>query len=310
MKISVTLSNYNHAHFLPEALQALLSQSYPPSEILITDDASTDASVSVIEGFSRKYPTIRLIRNDRNIGAVQNTNRMFELASGDYIYSAAADDKVLPGFFEKTATMLARYPGAAFCCSDPATFDGKTKEILDNRLRLTDKPVYLSPFEVEQKMREHFFSIAGHTSVMKKTTLLNAGGLLGDLRWHSDWFLLLVMAFRCGICYVPEPLATIRVMPESYAAAGTKQWPLQRAVLVRMLDLLRTDDYRDVLPGFRNSSAFAEFGVQMLRVISAHPEHRDFMTPLLVRRALWKASFKAASKLTPPALKKIVRKMR
>ena len=70
--VSVVLSNYNHAHFLPDALGAIVGQSYLPKEILITDDASTDNSVAVIEEFSSKFPIVRLLRNEQNIGGIGN----------------------------------------------------------------------------------------------------------------------------------------------------------------------------------------------------------------------------------------------
>src|SRR5437868_7050033 len=120
--LSVIMPNYNHGHFLPEALDAILSQSWPADEVLIVDDASTDDSVEVIEGFARKHASVRLLRNERNMGAVYSGRRVFDAATGDYLYPSAADDRVQPGFFAKSMELLAQHPQAGLCCSDPAYF--------------------------------------------------------------------------------------------------------------------------------------------------------------------------------------------
>src|SRR5580704_11116787 len=90
--ISVVLPNFNHGAFVGEALRALLSQSLEPDEIIVVDDASTDNSRSVIEGITAKNPTVRLLVNPQNVGVIRALNRGLELASGCYIYLAAADD--------------------------------------------------------------------------------------------------------------------------------------------------------------------------------------------------------------------------
>src|SRR2546422_7177434 len=95
--VSVVMTNYNYKRFLPEALAAIVQQSYRPHEILIIDDASTDDSVEIIKQFQREHSNIRLIRNDRNMGVLHNANVLFKMAAGDYVYGAASDDRILPG---------------------------------------------------------------------------------------------------------------------------------------------------------------------------------------------------------------------
>jgi glycosyltransferase involved in cell wall biosynthesis len=63
--ISVVLPNYNHAEYIGEALEAILSQSVRPKEVIVVDDNSTDGSIAVIEKFLRRDSIIRLIRLPR-----------------------------------------------------------------------------------------------------------------------------------------------------------------------------------------------------------------------------------------------------
>lgn len=74
-RLSVVVPNYNHAQYLPEALNAILNQSCRPMEVIVIDDCSTDNSVEVIEAFIRMDPIIRLYRNERNRGVNFSMNR-------------------------------------------------------------------------------------------------------------------------------------------------------------------------------------------------------------------------------------------
>jgi glycosyltransferase involved in cell wall biosynthesis len=66
--LSVIMVNYNHGKFIGEALDAILSQSYRPMEIIVIDDASTDNSLEIIQQFVRRDLIIRLIRREKNMG--------------------------------------------------------------------------------------------------------------------------------------------------------------------------------------------------------------------------------------------------
>src|ERR1044071_8971404 len=100
LRLSVLMPNFNHGRFLPEALDAILGQSYQPFEVIVIDDASTDNSVEILERFAARHSCIRLVRNEQNMGVMHNVNHLLNLASGDYLLFAAADDVILPGFFE------------------------------------------------------------------------------------------------------------------------------------------------------------------------------------------------------------------
>src|SRR5260221_14302308 len=115
--LSVILPNYNHAEHLPTCLGALLAQSAPPTEIILIDDGSSDTSVNVIKDFRARNPTIKFFQNDKNRGVSFTVNRGIDLAIGEYSFFLAADDKVLPGFLEKSLRLLASYPQAGISCT-------------------------------------------------------------------------------------------------------------------------------------------------------------------------------------------------
>src|SRR5262245_35900410 len=112
-RLSVVIPNYNHGAYLPRCLNALLRQSMPPFEIIVVDDASTDNSLEVLDQFTREHSQLRVLRNEKNQGALKTALRGLELIKGDYLYLPSADDEVVPGFFEASLRMLAQHPHAA-----------------------------------------------------------------------------------------------------------------------------------------------------------------------------------------------------
>lgn len=110
--IATVMPNYNHAAYLPAAIESVLSQTRPPDEFLIFDDASTDNSVEVIRSYAGDNPTIRLIQGTVNIGVHAAHRRLFELATCDYIDPMAADDLRYPRCYELALAMAEQYPRA------------------------------------------------------------------------------------------------------------------------------------------------------------------------------------------------------
>ena len=54
--MSVLLCNYNDAHYLPDSLTAICTQTRPPEEVVVLDDGSTDDSLEIIEEFRPTLP--------------------------------------------------------------------------------------------------------------------------------------------------------------------------------------------------------------------------------------------------------------
>src|SRR5215216_4619185 len=111
--ITVAIPTYNHARYLPEAIESALAQSRPPDEILIVDNGSTDETPLV----SARYPTVRYIRQT-NQGICGSSNRCILESRGDYLVILHSDDRLLPNHLEASERALAEHPDAAFVCGD------------------------------------------------------------------------------------------------------------------------------------------------------------------------------------------------
>lgn len=305
--LSVLMPNYNHAKFIGEALETILNQSYRPMEIIVSDHSSTDNSIEVIQQYIKRDSTIRLIKTEREVDFVQQANKLLHLANGDYVYFAAADDKVLPGLFEKTMNSLAQYPQAGFCCSDYFILDEMTgKGVLHGRkLRFCNKMHFFSPTEFAKLMRCREGALGGQTVILKRSALIESGGYNQTLQWYCDWFTYYVIGFRFGICYIPELLAIIRVSPESGFEKHNKQLLMRKKILRHVLYLLKSKQYCDVYPMFRKAGLLSRFKFQAIKVLLADKEYRDFLNFLLFRRAIMLEIVEMLRPVMPPIVKRI-----
>ncbi|TDG15113.1 glycosyltransferase [Seongchinamella unica] len=114
--VSVIVPNYNHADYLELRLESIFSQTYEHFEVILLDDASTDASADLLRKYHQRYPDkSTLVINEENSGGVfHQWERGLNLARGDIVWIAESDDwctenflATLVPYFENEAIMLA-----------------------------------------------------------------------------------------------------------------------------------------------------------------------------------------------------------
>ena len=96
--LSITIPTYNRAAYLCELLDVLLPQLRGESrvELLVSDNASSDGTPELLEGFARRGLLFRLLRNVENQGSDANFLRCLSEARGKYVWVLGDDDLVLP----------------------------------------------------------------------------------------------------------------------------------------------------------------------------------------------------------------------
>ena len=217
--LSVILPNFNHAHLLPRAIKALLAQERPPDEILVIDDASTDNSRRVVEEFAARVPSVHLICNATNCGAIPALKRGLELARSRYIYLAAADDWVMPTFFKRALEKLQANPELGVFCGEAILVDGNTNRVLGVRpaVRPAYRPRSIDPMETRQLLRRSDNWILTGASVFRRDCMVSCGGLDEHLGSFADGFLARRIALTHGFYYDPHIVAAWTVFTSSYS---------------------------------------------------------------------------------------------
>lgn len=92
-KISIALCTYNGETYLREQLNSFLQQTLVPYEVVACDDSSSDATIEILEEFSRTAPfQVRIFRNERNLGVIKNFSKAASLCTGEYVAFSDQDD--------------------------------------------------------------------------------------------------------------------------------------------------------------------------------------------------------------------------
>jgi glycosyltransferase involved in cell wall biosynthesis len=267
--LSVIISNYNHARYLPKAVDSVLAQAVRPREIVLIDDASTtDDSVEVMEGYARREPSVRFVRNEQNLGVLRSYNKGVGLATSTYVLLAAADDYLVPGFVEKLMAPLAQHPRAGLCFAYDSYRVGEDGPLEENPSGWPGAPRYYTPDEVARYLRH---GIPGHAVIARRDALIEVGGYLHELSWYSDWFAFLAVALRQGACHIPETLAVRVLLPTAFSSEA-RQGDKHVAVLGAFFDRIVSPEYADLGPYLRRNGALTYFGTDIVRAAAKRPD--------------------------------------
>ena len=113
--VSVIMPFLNMQEFLREAVESVMSQTYPRWELFLVDDGSSDLSTSMARDFASLYPgKIHYLDHDshRNLGASASRNLGLRFAKGDYVALLDADDVWLPSKLSEQVCLLSNIPEA------------------------------------------------------------------------------------------------------------------------------------------------------------------------------------------------------
>jgi glycosyltransferase involved in cell wall biosynthesis len=222
VKLSVVLTSYNYARYLPAALLALLAQARPPDELIVIDDCSSDDSVAIINSLLHGFAEPLLVQNPDNIGTIANLNRGLELARGEVVYFAAADDVTYPALFGRGMALLDEHPGAALFSarSNIIDIEGRVESTLATAIPLSH-PGYIAPEAVARILVQDDNWLTGNTTLYRRAPLVAAGGFAPELGSFCDGYVSRLLAARYGACFSPEVLGGWRRHEGGFAWSQT-----------------------------------------------------------------------------------------
>lgn len=141
--ISVIMPVYNVEHFLSEAIDSILEQTYKNIEFIIVDDRSTDGTFEICQKYAKKDSRIKLFRNEINSKIEYSLNRALENCTGKYIARMDGDDISECHRLEKMKNFLDSHSDIKLVGTSAITIDSHGKEI--------GKTVFLNDFEKIKK---------------------------------------------------------------------------------------------------------------------------------------------------------------
>jgi len=236
--ISCIITSYNNAEYLSKAIMSAVKQTRMPDEIIVADDCSTDGSRELITALSNKYPVIRPIFHDRNIGVGANRDLAIRSASCELITFLDGDDWFFPEKIEAEMRSLAGQAAVAY--SDVVLMRDHETEI--NRWDMKAFP------GVDNKKRPSWISsrkqpIPTHM-MMPKAVYEEAGGIHHGVNLYEDWDFKIrlsclpykwVYSGVAGMAYRQTGLGLSSVSAKRRLVAQLKTLRVNKGPLVRVL---------------------------------------------------------------------------
>jgi glycosyltransferase involved in cell wall biosynthesis len=232
MTLSVIMPNYNHAAWLPRALNALVQQVPAADEIVVVDDGSTDDSISIIQGFQAQHPSICLIRHERNQGVAAAIKTALAAVTGEFLLGAAADDYILPGLFACAITALRANPEAALFCSEVVMVN-RDNSILGFRPATLPRKTsgYVSAADARRAIRQSDNWFVGSSVVYRRERLSEIGNFDHTLGSLTDSMANRLLAFQHGFYFEAKVLSAWRIYPESFSARSSLSAPENKRLI-------------------------------------------------------------------------------
>lgn len=241
-KISIALATYNGARYLREQLDSILRQSVPFSELVISDDASTDDTWRIITEYAAKDARINAYRNETNIGFIANFEKALSHCTGDYIALSDQDDIWLPEHIE----VLLNHIG------DKILAVGDAEVICADGYRTGKRLSYLEHLDcIPESDVSTAYTIFFYRGCMQGASMLFKRALLskglpipGNGIYHDVWLSALA-CFAGGMRYISEVVTLYR--RHDKAVTGAKKRRNRLRTIIGHILLNRTLRDRNIL---------------------------------------------------------------
>jgi glycosyltransferase involved in cell wall biosynthesis len=224
-KVSVCIPTYNRAGMLKEAVEAVLAQTFTDFELIVSDNASTDGTESVVRSFDD--PRIRYVKNERNIGHRENWNQCLSLARGEYIALIPDDDQMMPDNLDAKVDMLTRHPNVGLVHSK--------YHVIDEHGDITQRNVNRGPQRHEDAVERGYDllttllqdnAIHESTVMFRRACYTRLGGFSRELVCVFDYEYWMRLAAYYDVGFVAKPLVEWRqhsgsLTISSFSSGGT-----------------------------------------------------------------------------------------
>ena len=209
--VSIIMAAYNAEKTIEQAINSVLSQTYPNFELLVIDDCSTDRTVRLIQQLAIKDNRIRLVQNEKNSGVSYTRKHGLEEAKGEWIAILDSDDAWSEDKLEKQMLLQGK-SGAELLFTGSTFMDADGKKI-DWYLHAPSEVTY------RQLLKQNVLS---NSSALVRKELYSKHYAVGD-DMHEDFAIWLSILKEGKKAYgVDEPLLIYRIAKSSKSGNKVK----------------------------------------------------------------------------------------
>jgi glycosyltransferase involved in cell wall biosynthesis len=219
--VSVVIASYNHAAYINDTINSVLTQTYQNFEIVITDDGSTDNSLNVIKNFTD--PRIKIFEFKKNQGACTAINHSIINSSGYYIAVMNSDDVWDSKKLEIQVSYLQNNKNIDAVFSNAEFLDENL-----NAIPLNERPYFFEVFNQKNKpmskwLESFFFegNCLCHPSILIKKSCYDKLGLYNNrYRQLPDFDMWIRFCKYFELYILPEKLVKFRLLNDNKNASS------------------------------------------------------------------------------------------
>jgi glycosyltransferase involved in cell wall biosynthesis len=204
--VTLMVITYNHERYVDDCLRSVAGQTFADLEVLIVDDASTDATVEHIRTWLARIPfDVRLLVNEQNLGICATRNRAIAAARGTFLSSLSGDDFYEPDKVERQHRALAS------CDDSVAVVFSNMRVVREDGVAVGSWfPDGRPPADgrIFDRLVEGNF-IPAPTAMSRRAAVVGVGGYDEDL-FYEDYDMWLRLADRHEFRFVPGELVNYR----------------------------------------------------------------------------------------------------
>jgi glycosyltransferase involved in cell wall biosynthesis len=203
--VSVIVAMYNAAAWLPRFIRSLRTQTLKDFEVVFVDDASTDDSAAIVEGYASADAHFRLLRHENNRGAGAARNTGICAAAGETVCFADPDDLLPENSLEVRYSAYRKHKAIVRACHDEVTEDWK---LLNRETRPAGLPEICRPADVASSFGVNPF-LCAHWTWLLPTGLLRRNDIFQgeNMRAGVDIFMLTQLFFHISrLVWIPDPV--------------------------------------------------------------------------------------------------------
>lgn len=214
--VSVICLCYNHARYIKEAVESVVTQTYSNLQIIVVDDASTDGSVNEILKLKEQHPLLELVLLKKNLGNCKAFNVALQIAQGKYIIDFATDDVMVSKRIENQVSHFETQPENVGVVFTDATYIDEEGKVIRNHFEYLFKKKLISHIptgEVYRNVVSTYF-IPSPTMMTRRTVFVTLGGYDENLTYEDfDFWVRSAREFK--YCFLNERLTLVRKVSHS-----------------------------------------------------------------------------------------------
>lgn len=290
--VSVVVPLYNGEKYVRESLDSILAQTYTNTEVIVMDDASSDAAPEIVRAYADSR--LRYVRQPTNRGIFGNINDGIERARGELIAIHHADDVYHPEILEREVAFLVEHPdaGAVFAIDTFVDSGGREWGKLELPAELRGQVLLAYPVVLNGILRHKNVFIRGGTSLIRRAVYDDVGMFDDNYLLRADLDLWLRIARRHAIGLIDEHLVAYRYGHDNSSARYDRlrdEPELTFAVIDRHLVGCESDIVRpDALRAYRAHKAEDRLMVTVnLYILDRLGAARDMLGQVKARDLAW-----------------------